>query len=79
MPCAKHYLDKSGLVVAHGSQSHLPTSWHMNKEPWSLATNTHKEYGVYFEFQRSSIISNLINFHRVLNWEPSDPEADYIP
>ena len=37
--------------------------------------NIHKQYSVYFETQRSRIISNYLG----LNQGPSDPEADNIP
>ena len=32
------------------------------KKLWSLATNKHKQNGVYFKSQQSCIISNSINF-----------------
>ena len=32
------------------------------QEPWYLAMNIHKQYGVYFESQRSNFISNTIHF-----------------
>ena len=43
--------------------------------------NIHKQYGIYFESQRSHIISNLINFKSLLKFLsiPSDPEADDFP
>ena len=31
-------------------------------EPWSLAMNIQKQYGVYFESKTSRIICNWINF-----------------
>ena len=36
----------------------MQASWGYIKIPWSLATDIHKQYGVYFEYQRSCIISN---------------------
>ena len=41
--------------------------------------NIHKQYGVYFESQRSRIISNLIHFYALLRFEPSDPASEDIP
>ena len=43
--------------------------------------NIHKQYGVYFEYQRSRIISNSIIFslYQGLNLGPSDPETNDIP
>ena len=44
---------------------------------WSY---THKKYDIYFESQRSRIISNsnFFSFNLGMNQRPSDPEADDI-
>ena len=42
-----------GIDIFEGGLFYIP------KESWSKATNIHKQYGVYFESQRSRIISNL--------------------
>ena len=52
-----------------------------NKDlPWLVAT-LKKQYGVYFESQRSPIISYSYFFcsYQGLKKGPSDPEADDIP
>ena len=50
-------------------------------QSWSLATNMHKQFGVYFECQRSRLIYkiNPFSLYRGLKRGPSDPEADDIP
>ena len=45
------------------------------KKPWSL----HRQYVVYFEYQRFCIISNSRNVKSLSRFEPSDPEKDDIP
>ena len=58
----------------------FPKLQHVPKKLWSSATHVHKLYGVYFESQRSRIISYSINVKYLLtNWGPSDHEDDDIP
>ena len=55
-----------------------PNSW-LTPQQWSTpGENIHNLYGVYFEFQRSHIFFNSINFclRQCFNLGPLDPEAD---
>ena len=54
----------------------------LNTHWWSLATNIHKQYGVYFvsqKYSESFLIQYIFSIYLGLNLGPSDPEANYIP